>query len=143
MTGRLPRSSAYYSAPVDRFLDSDPHQILGVLAAAHTHDLDVEQRQAWEEEIEILRGALAGLPGTIFLEFDVPRLGSRIDAALISGSGIFVIEFKCGEHQFRLHDYNQAWDYALDLKNFHAASHDAPIFPILVATQAEGADDAW
>ena len=143
MTGRLPLSSAYYSAPVDRFLESDPHQILGVLAAAHTHDLDVEQRQAWEEEIEILRGALAGLPGTIFLEFDVPRLGSRIDAALICGSGIFVIEFKCGEHQFRLHDYNQAWDYALDLKNFHAASHDAPIFPILVATQAEATDAEW
>jgi hypothetical protein len=29
------------------------------------------------------------------------------------------------------------------LKNFHAASHAAPVFPILVATQAEGADDAW
>jgi hypothetical protein len=143
VTGVPSRTSAYYAAPVDRFCDSDPHQVLGVLAAAHSNDLDVEQRQAWEEEIEILRGTLAGLAGTIFLEFDVPRLGSRIDAALISGSGIFVIEFKCGEHQFRLHDYNQAWDYALDLKNFHAASHDAPIFPILVATQAEATDDAW
>jgi hypothetical protein len=114
-----------------------------MLAAAHTHDLDVEQRQAWEEEIDVLREALNGLVGTIFLEFDVPRLGSRIDAVLISGSSIFAIEFKCGERQFRLSDYNQAWDYALDLKNFHAASHHAPIFPILVATHAEGADDAW
>jgi len=136
-------TSAYYSAPVDRFLESDPHQVLGVLAAAHTHDLDVEQRQAWEEEIEILRGALSGLAGTVFLEFHVPRLGSRVDAVLISGSAIFAIEFKCGERQFSLTDYNQAWDYALDLKNFHAASHGAPVFPILVATQAEGADDAW
>jgi hypothetical protein len=143
VTGRLPRISAYYSAPVDRFLDSDPNQTLGVLTAAHTHDLDIEQRQAWEEEISILRGALGGLVGTIFLEFDVPRLGSRIDAVLISGSAVFAIEFKCGERQFRLHDYNQAWDYALDLKNFHAASHNAPIFPILVATHAQTADDAW
>ncbi len=143
MTGPSPRTSAYYSATVDCFLDSDPHYVLGVLAAAHTHVLDVEQREAWEEEIDILRGALSGLVGTVFLEFDVPRLGSRIDAVLISGSAIFAIEFKCGERQFRPGDYNQAWDYALDLKNFHAASHDAPVFPILIATQADGADDAW
>ena len=143
MTAPSPRTSAYYSAPVVRFLDSDPHKVLGVLAAAHPHDLDVEQRQAWEEEIDILRDALSGLAGTIFLEFDVPRLGSRIDAVLVSGSAIFAIEFKCGERRFHLSDYNQAWDYALDLKNFHAASHDAPVFPILVATQAEAADDAW
>ena len=70
--------------------------------------------------------ALSGLAGTLFLEFDVPRLGSRIDAVLVSGSAVFPIEFKCGERQFRLADYNQAWDYALDLKNFHAASHEAP-----------------
>ena len=135
VTGPSLRTSAYYSAPVDRFLTTDPHQVLGALAAAHIHDLDVDQRQAWEEEIEILAGVLNGLSGTVFLEFDVPRLGSRIDAVLVSGSALFAIEFKCGERKFRLADYNQAWDYALDLKNFHAASHDAAIFPVLVATQ--------
>ncbi len=30
----------------------------------------------------------------------------------------------------------QVWDYALDLKNFHKASHAAAIMPILVATNA-------
>jgi hypothetical protein len=105
--------------------------------------LDAEQLQAWEEEIDVLQSALSGLSGTVFLEFDVPRLGSRIDAVLISESAIFVIEFKCGERQYRHIDYNQAWDYALDLKNFHAASHGSPIFPILVATQAQNSDDAW
>ncbi len=107
------------------------------------HDLEVAQRQAWEQEIEILGSVLTGLTGTLYLEFDVPRLGSRIDAVLISGPAIFPIEFKCGERQFRLADYNQAWDYALDLKNFHAASHDAPILPILVATEAETEDEEW
>jgi hypothetical protein len=62
---------------------------------------------------------------------------------LISGPAVFPIEFKCGESHHRLADYNQAWDYASDLKNFHAGSHEAPIFPILVATQAQAADDAW
>jgi hypothetical protein len=86
---------------------------------------------------------LNGLAGTLCLEFDVPRLGSRIDAVLISGPAIFPIEFKCGERQFRVADYNQAWDYALDLKNFHEASHAAPVLPILLATAAEVADHSW
>src|SRR5690348_16995436 len=86
---------AYYSAGVADFLGQIPQHILGVLAAAHSHDLDLEQRQAWEQEIDVLKSALQGLDGTIFLEFDIPRLGSRADAVLISGPAIFPIEFKC------------------------------------------------
>lgn len=138
-----PRTSACYSSSVDRFLAADAHLVLGALAAAHAYDIEVDQRQAWEEEIEILKTALRGVDGVVYLEFDVPRLGSRIDAVLVSGPAIFPVEFKCGERQFRLADYNQAWDYALDLKNFHAASHDAPILPILVATQADVGDQTW
>lgn len=117
--------------------------MLGTLAAAHSHALDIEQRQAWEEEIEILCGALEGLSGTIYLEFDVPRLGSRIDAVIVSGPCVFPVEFKCGETEFRLADFYQSWDYALDLKNFHAGSHEAPILPILVATQTDRSDADW
>src|SRR5690606_26276825 len=56
---------------------------------------------------------------------------------------VFPIEFKCGENQFRSAHFFQAWDYALDLKNFHAGSHEAPIFPVLVATAAQSAAVAW
>ena len=83
-----------------------------------------------------LKPAIEGMEGMIFLEFNVPRIGSRIDAVLVSGSAIFVIEFKVGETHFKREDLNQVWDYALDLKNFHKASHDASIIPILVATHA-------
>jgi hypothetical protein len=55
---------------------------------------------------------------------------------------IFVLEFKVGEHEFRVPDLNQAWDYALDLKNFHSGSHHASIIPILVATEAASSDTA-
>jgi hypothetical protein len=137
------RASAYFSAPIDQFLEFDTERVLGALASGHPHDLELTQRQAWEQQIAILGSVLKGLKGTLYLEFDVPRLGSRIDAVLISGSAVFPIEFKCGERQFRLADYHQAWDYALDLKNFHAASHDALILPILVATEAETADEKW
>ena len=92
--------SAYYWAHVDKFLVTDPDQVLGALTAAHTQVLEVEQRRAWELEIRILRQTLTGLAGAIYLEFDVPRLGSRIDAVLISEAAIFPIEFKCGEALF-------------------------------------------
>ena len=101
---------------------SEPHHVLGAFAAAHPHALEVEQRQAWEEELDLLRTALSGFAGTLNLEFDVPRLGSRIDAGLISGSAVFPIAFKCGESQFRLGDYPQAWDYAL----FYSRENERP-----------------
>jgi len=142
-TGPEHPQSAYYSAQVCNFLNEDPDQILGKLAAANAHDLELEQRQAWQEEIRVLKSSLQHFDGTIFLEFDVPRLGSRIDAVLISGPAIFPIEFKCGEREYHSADYNQAWDYALDLKNFHLASHDAPILPVLLATCATHSDAKW
>ena len=135
--------SAYYSDRVERFLSTPPNEVLGALAAAHSHELEVDQRTAWQQEMDILAAALVGVPGSIYLEFDVPRLGSRVDAVLVSGPAILPIEFKCGERQYNIADRNQAWDYGLDLKNFHAASHDAPILPILVATDAPTSDSEW
>src|SRR5687768_1143029 len=116
------RTSAYYSDRTHRFLATPHDQILGVLAAANPFSLEPRQKDAWQEEIEILRTAVQGITGTIYLEFDVPRLGSRIDAVIVSGPAIFPIEFKCGEAAYNTADCNQAWDYALDLKNFHRAS---------------------
>ncbi len=118
-------------------------EVLGRLASANNRDLDAEQKRAWEDEIQILGTALAGLTGWLYLEFDVPRLGSRIDAVVISGPAIFPLEFKCGEREYRRADVEQAWDYALDLKNFHQASHHAPILPVLIATDAASSDQTW
>ena len=98
------------------------------------------QRDAWLGQIELLKPALEGLPGAIFFEFIVPRIGSRIDVVLIIGAIIFVVEFKVGEKDINREDVNQVWDYALDLKNFHQASHEAPIVPILVATRSSHSD---
>jgi hypothetical protein len=141
---RRPGAAAPYAASVAVFVGANPAEVLGVLAAAHPHDqLDAEQTRAWQVEVALLQKALAGLDGWVFLEFDVPRLGSRIDAVLIAGPAVMPIEFKVGERRFTVNDLNQVWDYALDLKNFHQASHDAPILPMLVATEAELADAVW
>ncbi|MEP6590273.1 MAG: DUF2075 domain-containing protein [Gemmatimonadota bacterium] len=137
------RSSAYLGMPVAEFRSRSSDELLGKLTKSSDFDVDLSQRGAWEGEIEILTAALDGIEGYLYLEFDVPRLGTRIDAVLISGPVIFPIEFKVGERQYSRDDVNQAWDYGLDLKNFHRASHDAPILPILVATGARKSESDW
>jgi len=114
---------------------------LGEITRNSTFPIEPEQRDAWVGQIPPLQRALAGLQGAVFLEFDVPRLGSRLDAAFISGATIFPIEFKVGEVAFKRDHVNQVWDYALDLKNFHRASHSALIVPILVCTCAPMSDE--
>jgi hypothetical protein len=133
-------ANAYYGAATSEFLTATPEGILGRVAENAQFDIDLPQRNAWLDQIKILKAALSGVDGSIFLEFVVPRLGSRIDAVVVAGPLLFVIEFKVGADRFARDDVNQVWDYALDLKNFHKASHQVPIVPILVATDAHRSD---
>ena len=133
-------SSAYYSADLSDFFNSPTDRVIGELTTNSEYAVEPAQRDAWLTQIDILREALSNATGTLFLEFNVPRIGSRIDAVLISEAVIFVIEFKVGETDYKRDHLNQVWDYALDLKNFHQASHNAPIIPILVATNAKYSD---
>jgi hypothetical protein len=50
-------------------------------------------------------------------------MGRRIDVVLLLPAAIVVLEFKVGERLFERSAIDQVWDYALDLKNFHTASH--------------------
>jgi hypothetical protein len=139
-----PASTAgWYAAPITSFLAESAETILGTLVASSVFSIDISQRDAWRREIEILRAAFLGFDGWLYLEFDVPRLGTRIDAVVLTGSAIIPIEFKVGDRDYRRRDFEQAWDYGLDLKNFHEASHSADIFPLLVATEAETIDADW
>jgi hypothetical protein len=140
---RLTGTSAWYAAPIPTFLAEPDGAVLGAIARQSAFSIELDQRNAWEREIEILREALAGLHGWLFLEFDVPRLGTRIDAVVLSRGALIPIEFKVGERDYHRAALDQTWDYGLDLKNFHKASHDAEIFPVLVATEAEINDLDW
>lgn len=129
---------AYYTEPISIFLDDAPESILGILAAEHHHNLEEQQTAAWRRQIAILKTALHGRQkGRIFLELYIPRMGKRADAVLLADNIVFVIEFKVGANQYDASAFHQVEDYALDLKNFHEGSHDAPIVPVLVATNAE------
>ena len=137
MTISSASSSAFYAEPISSFLGQSNDHIRGVLSRQSPFADSPDQKDAWNSEIAILKKALQGMEGFLCLEFDVPRIGSRIDAVVLSGGCIFVLEFKVGESAFHREAINQVWDYALDLKNFHRASHRAPIVPILISTLAQ------
>jgi len=127
---------SYYSATIQDFLNISPNVILGELTQQNTFTLEHKQRDAWLEEIYILRNSLCNLKGKIYFEYSIPRMGQRIDVVLLIESVIFVLEFKIGEKFFTQCAYDQVWDYALDLKNFHETSHNQFIAPILIATKS-------
>ncbi len=102
--------SAYFAETISGFHAANPLEILGKLAQHHGHDLDHLQKNAWLQEIEILKRELHGLEeGALFLEFVIPRMGKRADCVILIGSTVYVIEFKVGGTSVR----KPASDFAL------------------------------
>lgn len=118
---------------------SSSEEIIGKLSLNSVFADEQTQKLAWLEEIRILKEILIPYQnsGSIYLEFSIPRMGQRIDAVLLIGSVIFVLEFKVGEKNYNSYAIDQVMDYALDLKNFHETSHKQYIVPILIATKAK------
>ncbi len=127
----------YYSDTISNFLNSSSDEILGILVTNNDFALEQTQRDAWLEEIKILKEVLGTHTGSIYFEYSIPRMGKRIDVLLIIGQAIFVLEFKVGESEFHSYSIDQVCDYALDLKNFHETSHEHFIAPVLIATKAK------
>ena len=119
------------------FLSDTETTILGTLCDNYHGDAKTTTRDAWKGEITVMQKTLSCLgdkDGCIVFEYDIPRLGKRIDVVLLYKGIIFCIEFKVGETRILENDVDQVLDYALDLKNFHRFSRDNVIVPILVAT---------
>ena len=127
----------FYSDIISNFLSTSTQEIFGSLAQNSGFADEVTQKEAWNQEINILKDILKGYQGTIFFEYSIPRMGRRIDVVLIIKNVIFILEFKVGEKEFLSSSIDQVWDYALDLKNFHETSHKHLIAPILIATEAK------
>jgi hypothetical protein len=127
----------YYSDTIANFLRTMPNEILGGLVKSNDFALEQTQRDAWLEEINILQETLQPYKGSVYFEYSIPRMGKRIDVVVITGSTIFVLEFKVGENEFPSYAIDQVWDYALDLKNFHETSHEHFVAPVLIATKAK------
>ena len=131
-------SRCLYNSSFEAFTSADENSVLGVLCDNYHGVALTTTREAWKGEIDILKNTLqkySHSDGQIVFEYDIPRLGKRIDVVLLFAGIIFCIEFKVGESGILEADVDQVLDYALDLKNFHKFSHDNLIVPILVATK--------
>ena len=133
-----------FNSDLDSFLVKEKEAILGVLCDRYHGDALTTSREAWIGEIEILQRELLywkDYDAQIIFEYDIPRLGKRIDVVLLLKGIIFCLEFKVGESKILESDADQVLDYALDLNNFHKFSQGKVIVPILIATKYDKTSD--
>ena len=129
---------AYYCNSIPGFIKDTSSSIIGHLVRK-SFEVNKAQSDAWDNQIQELQKRLdeSQMEGDIIFEYDIVRLGKRIDVILLIKHMVFSLEFKNGKNVFTAQDAQQAEDYALDIKNFHKESEDLYVCPILIATEAE------
>ena len=133
-------SRCLYEESIEKFLPENRKTILGHLCDGCNGNVMTTQMQAWSGEIETLQKTLLAWRDSnahVIFEYEIPRLGKRIDVVLLLNGIIFVLEFKVGQATILENDIDQVLDYALDLRNFHKFSQDKIIVPILIATNSD------
>lgn len=131
---------AWFHCTGAALLARDPADTVGRLASAQQargYPGTPEQDFAWHNQVAALRKAVAEADGaawTIVLEYELLRLEKRIDAVVLTDRAIVAIEFKTAAPGNA--GKAEAEDYALDLRDFHAASRAHVIVPVLAAAEA-------
>jgi hypothetical protein len=145
---------AYVRQQVFKFLSKSCDEIVGKLQQSYANDgfssQYTRQTQAWSEIVPRLQTVLRSIESsrpeariwTVLLEYPLYRLRRRIDLVLLVGPLIVVVECKVGATAFTAEDRRQVEEYALDLRDFHAASQGRKIIPVLWCTEAEASDTA-
>src|ERR1039457_598192 len=143
--------AAFYRAVLDDFLADSPEKILGALLHSYQHnELQKRQTKAWEKEIAVLKAACAELirlapaaaKWSLLMEYPIPRRPKRLDAVLLAADIIICLEFKTEDKAHSLQPQRQVEDYALDLRDFHEASRNRRIVPVVVVPKAPPATDS-
>ncbi len=143
--------AAFYRATLGDFLAHSPNEIIGALLRSYQHnELQKRQTKAWEKEIQVLKAACDELirlapistNWSLLLEYPIPRRQKRLDAVLLAADVIVCLEFKTEDKAHSSQSQRQAEDYALDLRDFHEASRDCRIVPVVVVPKAPPAEDS-
>lgn len=135
---------SYYSNFIDEFVSENPEKVYGIISGNYDlNKLSIQQSNAWKVQIQILKNQISKLQGKIFFEYTIPRMGKRVDNILIINNCIFVLEFKIGSDVFDKNAIDQAFDYGLDLNNFHEGSHKKVIIPIVIADKASAKKNSF
>lgn len=129
---------AFYQDSLHSFMKLSSNEILGrICEEDYNYDTNILQRNTWKKEISILKDQLADLnEGYILFEYSIPRMGKRVDVILLYQNIVFLLEFKCGDSEYKKSTYNQVYDYALDLRCFHRESHDKLLACIMISDKA-------
>lgn len=138
-------SRCYYSADLFQFLHENPQTILGIICENDSFsETTLLQKNTWSEEINILQKEFARFDeGRIIFEYTIPRICKRVDVVFLHKNVVYLLEFKCGETEYKKGANEQVLDYALDLQNFQKESHDKIITPIVVATEAKTIENSF
>ncbi len=124
-----------YSDTIDNFLQKNTDTIVGEITLSATQDINKETSNSWQQEVEVLKNVLSpyAQKGSVYFEYNIPRMGRRADVIVLIDGIVFVLEFKTSEQRFTREALIQVWDYAIDLKNFQEGSRDRILIPIVVA----------
>ena len=135
---------SFWAGRAATFVDASSSAIVGELARRvsleHAGN-EVQQIQAWATQTELLKIAILSLGHIVrdwgvLVELPLLRLSRRVDTIILVRDHIVCLEFKIGAATFQSSDVDQAVDYALCLRDFHAGSRNRLITPVLCADQA-------
>ena len=135
-----------YHATIHEFLQQSPEALLGTFVNNYHGVAMTTTNEAWADEIHIMQETLQPWKdedGQVIFEYDIPRLGKRIDVVLLFRGLIFCLEFKVGEREMLQSNIEQVLDYTLDLKNFHLLSQNRTIVPILIPTRFQSSSNEF
>lgn len=110
-----------YHSSIHAFLASSPETLLGTFVNNYHGAALTTTHEAWASEIHIMQKILQPWKeedGQVIFEYDIPRLGKRIDVVLLLRGLIFCLEFKTRQEAKKenMRSYiEQVLDYALDL----------------------------
>jgi hypothetical protein len=94
------------------------------------------QRTAWSHEVAVLATAFGAMPQAVgwglVMEYELPfEGGRRVDKITLAGKRLLALEFKEATRIYQA-DVDQVRAYARDLAEYHSASRELSVEPILV-----------
>lgn len=125
---------AYYSNSIEGFRKDDDKVVFAALCKDKTFPTNSQTKKSWEQEVLILKSSIPEkMRGQILLEYNIPRMGHRVDTVLLAKGVIVLLEFKIVENEISPSDAKrQVLDYGLDLADFHSGTHDKFVLPLAV-----------
>lgn len=133
-----------YANSIEDFIREKADSVLGIMCDNYHGNLQTTTLESYKEEIDVMKSILPGFStnnGQIVFEYEIPRLGKRVDVVLLLRGIIFCLEFKTSDSDRPETAIDQVLDYALDLRNFHKFSQEKIIAPILIKPNSKSYPD--